>query len=277
MKRWLVTVLVFGMCSAAVRADVTVVQTTTIEGGMASMAGGGSAPPSPKVTVRVKGMKSRTDMDMLPALNMSSITDLVTKQMITLRHDQKTAQIVDAAAPASPAGAAPVTATLKLDATVTPTGKSQVIDGLKCDEYTFSTTMSMAEAGGAQMPPEAAEMLKDLTMVMKGSMWVAKDAPGATEYLAFQKALAKSDLAGAMGKASGLNLPGMDKMTKAMAGVDGLTYLTVLDMTVEGSGQIADMMRQMGAMKVTTKVTSLSADAISDDLFKVPEGYTVIK
>ena len=167
--------------------------------------------------------------------------------------------------------------TVKLDATVTPTGKSQVIDGLKCDEYTFSTTMSMAEAGGAQVPPEAAEMLKDLTMVMKGSMWVAKDAPGAAEYMAFQKALAKSDLAGAASKLSGLNLPGMDKMTKAMSSVDGLTYMTVLDMTIEGSGQIADMMRQMGAMKLTTKVTSISADAISEDLFKIPEGYTVIK
>jgi hypothetical protein len=276
MKRWLVTVLVFGMCSAAVRADVTVVQTTTIEGGMAAMAGGG-APPSPKVTVRVKGMKSRTDMDMQPTLNLSSITDLVAKQMIMLRHDQKTAQIVDTAAPASPAGAAPANGTVKLDSTVTPTGKSQVIDGFKCDEYTFSTTMSMAEAGGAQVPPEAAEMLKDLTMVMKGSMWVAKDAPGAAEYIAFQKALAKSDLAGATSKLSGLNLPGMDKMTKAMSGVDGLPYLTVLDMTIEGSGQIADMMRQMGAMKITTKVTSISGAAIGDDQFKIPEGYAVIK
>ena len=106
MKRWFVTVLVFGMCSAAVRADVTVVQTTTIEGGMAAMAGGGGAPPSPKVTVRVKGMKSRTDMDMQPTLNISSITDLVAKQMIMLRHDQKTAQTVDAAAPAAPAARA---------------------------------------------------------------------------------------------------------------------------------------------------------------------------
>jgi hypothetical protein len=274
MKRWFATVLVFGLCSAVVRADVTVVQTTTVEGGMAAMAGGGA--PSPKITMRVKGMKSRTDMDMA-SVSMSSITDLVAKQMIVLRHDQKTAQIVDAAGPAAPAGAAAGTPAVKLDASVTATGKSQVIDGLKCDEYAFATTISMAEAGGAQVPPEAAEMLKDLSMSMKGSMWVAKDAPGAAEYLAFQKALAKSDLAAATAKISGVNLPGMDKMMKAMSSAEGLTYLTVLDMTIEGSGQIADMMRQMGAMKVTSKVTSISVDAISDDLFKIPEGYTVIK
>ena len=137
--------------------------------------------------------------------------------------------------------------------------------------------MSMAEAGGAQMPPEAAEMLKDLTMIMKGSIWVAKDAPGAAEYLAFQKALAKSDLSSAALKASGVSLPGMDKLMKAMSSLEGVAYLTVMDLTVDGSGQIADMMRQMGAMKVTTKVTSISADAIGDDQFKIPEGYTVVK
>ena len=50
-----------------------------------------------------------------------------------------------------------------------------MIDGVKCDEFTFTTTMNMAEVIGAQMPPEAAEAMKGLTMAMKGSMWVAKD------------------------------------------------------------------------------------------------------
>jgi hypothetical protein len=51
-----------------------------------------------------------------------------------------------------------------------------------------------------------------------------------------------------------------------------------MDMTVEGSGQIADMMRQMmGGMKVTTKMSSISLEAIGDDLFKIPQGYAVIK
>jgi hypothetical protein len=40
---------------------------------------------------------------------------------------------------------------------------------------------------------------------------------------------------------------------------------------------MADMMRQMGAMKITTRTTSVKTDAVSDDLFKVPEGYTVTK
>jgi len=119
-------------------------------------------------------------------------------------------------------------------------------------------------------------MLKDLSIVVKGSMWVAKDLPGAAEYIAFQQALAKSELPAAVGRMSGVSIPGMDKMTQVMASVDGVGYMTVMDLTiVGGTGQIADMMRQMGAMRITTKVTSVSADPLSDDLFKVPEGYTI--
>ena len=79
-------------------------------------------------------------------------------------------------------------------------------------------------------------------------------------------------------KASGVNLPGLEKLTKAMTSVEGLTYMTVMDMTIEGAGQMADMMRQMmSGTKVTLKVTSISADAIGEDQFKVPDGYTVVK
>ena len=271
IKRWLATLVVFALCSAAVRADVTVVQTTTMEGGLAAMTGSGAG-LSPKITTRVKGLKSRTDLELPPTINASSITDLVAKQLIVLQHDQKAAQTVDAATPAAPA---PMT--VKIDGTAAPSGKSQVIDGLKCDEYTFTTTMSLAEVAGGQLPPEAVEMTKGLSVAMKGSTW-AKTAPGAAEYTAYQKALAKSDLAGASTKVSGIKLPGMDKMIQAMSSVDGVAYLTVMDLTVEGAGQLADMMRQMiGTTKVTIKVTSLSAEAIGDDLFKVPEGYTVVK
>jgi hypothetical protein len=62
---------------------------------------------SPKITVRVKGLKSRTDMELPPTLNSSSIVDVATKQMIILQHEQKTAQTVDAAAPATPSATPP--------------------------------------------------------------------------------------------------------------------------------------------------------------------------
>jgi hypothetical protein len=270
MKRWLATLLVFAVCSAVVRADVTIVQTTTVEGGMAAMAGGSM--PSPKITVMVKGLKSRSDIEVANA-NTSSITDLAAMQVILLRHDQKTAQIVT---PSSQKAAAP-TVSIAVDGSMTPTGKSRVIDGFKCDEFTFTTSVSLGEMGGAQMPPEAAAMMKDVTMLMKGSVWVTKDLPGAAEFGAFQKALGKSDLTTAAMSASGVRFPGMDRMLKAMASIEGVGYLTEIDMTIDGTGEMAAMMKQMGGMKITTKTTSVKTDAVSDDLFKVPEGYTVVK
>jgi hypothetical protein len=279
MKRWSATLLVLVACSAVVHADVTIVQKTTVEGGAAAMAGG--AMPSPTMTSRIKGQKGRIDMDMgnpnIPT-SMSTITDATAKQVILLDHNQKTARVSTVGAP-HPAGEAapPVTATVKFDGSVTPTGKSQTIDGLKCDEYAFNTTMSMSEMGGPQVPPEAAAMLKDITMVMKGSLWVAKDAPGSAEYRDYQKAMSAADLTSAAMGATGVNMPGMDKMVKAMSAVEGMPVLTEMNMTIEGSGQVADMMRQMGAMKITTKVLSVKTDAIGEDVFKVPEGYQVIK
>ena len=276
MKRYVMTVVaVVAVCTAALRADVTIVQSTTVEGGMAAM---GGANMQPKLTTRVKGMKSRTDIDSGP-VQLATITDLVAKQVVLLRPDQKTATYISSTPPAgtgNPSPAAPPKMTLPdVQVTIKPTGKSQVIDGVKCDEFAFTTSMNMGEMGGA--PPEAAAMMKDMKMNMAGSMWVAKEVPGAGEYIAFQKAAATSDMAAAVAGASGINIPGMDKMMKAMGEVNGVAYLTEMTMTIEGTGPVADMMKQMGAMKVTTRVTSVTTDAIADDTFTVPPDYKVIK
>jgi hypothetical protein len=278
MKRWLTTVLAFACFSAIVRADVTVVQTTTVEGGMAAMAGSGV---NSTITTRVKGLKSRTDIEGGP-ISVSAIADVLTKQVIILNAAQKTATITTpATAPATPPAAVAATAEAlagAIDSTLTPTGRSQVIDGVKCNEYKLTTSIDLsAMAPGGQMPPEAAAMMQGVKMIMAGSIWVAKEVPGAAEYFAFQKAVTAADMGSLMGRASGMKMPGMDKMTKAMSGLDGLSYLTEIVMNVEGSGQMADMMKQMGAMKITTRTTSIKTEALGDDLFKVPEGYTIVK
>ena len=152
-----------------------------------------------------------------------------------------------------------------------------MIDGIKCDEYAFTTSVNMAEMGGAQVPPEVSAMMKDMKMNMVGSMWVAKDVPGAAEYIAFQKAAAASNLGSAMATAAGMKHARHGEDDPGDGQHDGMTYLTEMSMTVEGSGQMADMMRQMGPMKITTKVTSVKTDTIADDQFTVPADYKVVK
>ena len=271
-RAWLTTLTVCAVCTVALHADVTVVQTTTIEGGMAAMAGQSM---SPKTTSRIKGKKARNDID-AQMLQIATIADLEANQVILLRPDQKTAQVITPSNSAS-AGKAAAAAAPAIDSSVKPTGKSQVIDGIKCDEYTFTLSMNMGEMNpGGQMPPDALEAMKGVKMNMSGSLWVAKDVPGAGEYIAFQKAAASTDLPSIMSGASGM-MPGMDKMMKAMGSVNGMAYMSEMTMTIDGTGQIAEMMQQMGPMRITTKVTSINTDPIADDLFKVPEGYSIIK
>jgi len=272
MNRWIGSFAVVILCSVVVHADVTVTTTTTIEGGLGALMAGST----PKTVMRIKGMQARADMDAM-GRTISSLTDLNKKEVIVLRPEDKTAQVITTVAPEKP-GTPPATLP-QVDGTFAPTGRSQTIDGLKCDEYAFTMTVAMSDmTSGQQVPQQAAEMMKDLQMLMKGSMWMAKSAPGAAEYLAFQKAAIEANLASILaGGVPGAPSNGMDRVMKKFSGAEGIPYLTEVNMTLEGAGPGADMMKQMGAMKITSKVTSISTDPIAADVFVVPPDYKVIK
>lgn len=268
MRKWFLAIAVVGLCIVPLRADVTVTQVMTMEGAAAAMMPAGQLP---KMVMRIKGMRSRTDIE-TAGQTVTAITDLAAKQVIMLMPGTKTAQVITPDSVAD--GAAPLPAP-DVDMSLKATGKSQVIDGVSCDEHTFTVRVNMAEMGGAQMPPEAATMMKDVSMVMNGSVWIAKSAPGAAEWMAFNKAALESKLLPAVSGMKGQ--PGMDKLLEAAASAPGIPYLTEMTMRFEGSGPMVDAMKQMGDMKMIQKVTSVSTDPISDDLFKVPEGYTIEK
>jgi hypothetical protein len=130
---------------------------------------------------------------------------------------------------------------------------------------------------GAQMPPEAAGMLKGVKMAMNGSIWVAKSAPGVAEIMAFNKAALSSGLLAAVSGVKPGQPGGMEQMLNAAASAPGLPYLTEMTLEIQGEGPMVEAMRQMGAMKMIQKVSSVSTDPISDDLFKLPAGYTIDK
>ena len=237
-------------CSAALRADVTVVQTTTVEGGMAAMAPAGRPEHVAEDDVRVKGMKTRTEIEVGP-ITVVTIVDLADKQIIILRRDQKTATIV--ARRARHAGRTPDTAGhgADLDASIKPTGKSQVDRRHQVRRVRVHDRDGHGRDGGAQVPPEAAAMMQGMKMNMVGSIWVAKDVPGAAEYIAFQKAARHQRHGRRHGERGRHQHPrhGQDDEGDGRHRRPGLPDRD--DHDVEGTGQIADMMKQMGAMKIT--------------------------
>jgi hypothetical protein len=266
MKKWVVALALVAVALVPVRADLTMVQSMTMEGPAAAAMGG----QMPTITLRVKGSKARSDVQ-TPSMSIVAITDLATKQVTILNSSTKTAQVITAGASAATLPAP------KIDVSYKPTGKTQTIDGQACDEYQFAMTLSMAEMGGQQMPPEAAAMMKDVKMAMNGSVWTAKAAPGAAEYNAYTQAALKSGIFAAMSGMPAGSSGGLDKLMAAAASAPGVPYLTEITMTAEGTGPMVEAMKNMGPMKMVQKLTSISTDAVSDDLFKIPEGYTVEK
>lgn len=270
MRRCLTTGLMVAVLTTVVRADVTIRQTTSVEGGAAAMTG---VAATPTTTTRIKGQKQRTDIE-VAGQSFSTIVDLTTKQIAILHPDQKTVQII--------AGGAEVRPQIELpdgNGALQATGHSQIIDGVPCDEYSFETEIELGAVGSGQMqvPPQAAAMMQGATMTMKGSVWVAKSIPGADEYASFIGAASRANLTSLVsGGASGSN-GAMGRLLSALAKLKGIAYMSDMMMSVGGTGQFADMMKQVGETHVTSKVSSISTDPIDDAVFAIPADYTVIK
>jgi hypothetical protein len=200
-----------------------------------------------------------------------------------LRPDEKTAQLLQPEAAAPPD--APAMAVPGIDASVTPTGQRRDIDGVPCDEYSITMKLDLASVagGGAALPPEAASMLKDVFLHVNGSIWAAKDAPGAAEYAAFQKTASRLAAAVAGRTVSGgaggpAPIPsGMDRLLTGFPEASGIPYLTELTTRLDGTGPLVMLLQQMGQMKITSKVSTISTEPVPADLFNVPEGYTILK
>ena len=268
MKRWTTVAVLLGVFSASLAADVKVTSTMTLDGAMTAMMGG----VTPTMVTHIKGQKARVDVSTGDQL-MSAIFDVQANQFILLNAAEKTAQIVSPESLTGPQKQIPLP---KIDATVKPTGQSKVIEGARCDEQAVAMTISMAEmVGSSQMSPQAAEMLKDVKINMNGSVWLAKSGPGIAEYVAFQSESAKQNLSILSRMLPGMG-SGLNKVMESMQGASGLPYLTEMKMQIEGGGEMAGMLKQFGEWKFTNRVTGVSTDPLSDDLFTIPSDYEVI-
>lgn len=274
IPRWVAALVGVVLVSASLQADVTVKSTMTMEGGPAAAI----APGPMTMVTRIKGTQSRMEVEGLGRTSVI-LTDLKTRTVVMLNPADKTAQVYDTAAAAA-SGATPLPSP-KIDASVKATGQTRTIAQILCEEYAVAMTISLAEvAGGAQMPPEAAEMLKGVNMAVSGSVWVAKSGPGAAEYMSFTKAAMEANLGGTLaGAVPGQGQPGgLNKLMAVASQASGLPYLTEMTMTLEGTGPLVEIMKQQGGgMTTSIKVTDVSTEALPDDLFKVPADYKTVK
>lgn len=246
MKRVLLVLVALALLAPPAFADVTV--TTSISILAAAMTADGT------MTTYAKGTKVLADSS-VAGQNVSVLSDAATKQQWTINHGTKTIEPLDAAK----AMAAMPISFGEAKVSVTPNGQKKEILGRTCEGYTIDISMPATISG------------ETIAMRMVGPAWIAKDGAGVAEYKASNKAFAEVGMSTAV-LAQGPQGKGMAAATKALADA-GMVLEQELKMTIEGTGQMAQMIGQAAGATITMKVTTITTDPIPDAKFALPEGY----
>lgn len=248
MKRAAVTLIVLLVCAVSpASADLGMTMTMSMNAGGMAVNG--------QMETRIKAQKMRSDIKMMQQ-DMSIIFDAAAKQVWTINHGTKEITSTD---PAALAGNFPV-AFGEAAVSMKPTGQTKEFLGRSCQGYAIEMTVPMTV--GAET----------LVMKMSGTIWIADKGPGVEEYKALTKAASESGFSTAF-MAQGPTAKGMVEMQKAMAEA-GIPLSQEFQMTMEGTGQAAAALAQMGNMTMVTTVTALTTDPIADEAFALPAGYT---
>jgi hypothetical protein len=244
------------LMAAPAFADVTVTQTT----------GGKMFGPDISGTnvTRIKGHKMRVDTTRTggPGNDTTMIFDVDAGKVIMLNNAKKEAIVRDTSemsAAVTKIGDADMKASLEA------TAATKTIAGTTCTVYdsNIAVTFSIIE----KQPP--------MTMVMTGPVCLSKTAAGAAEFREFfsaasQKGFIFTDPQAA--KAQPGMAKGMATMWKKWADA-GVALSSDINLSFEGEGMMAQMMKKMGGGKITSETTKIETAALSDDLFAVPAGY----
>jgi hypothetical protein len=247
MKHLLFVVVALVLSVAAASADVTVTMSISVNAAQMSISG--------TTTSSAKGTKFRVDTEM-SGQSVTILSDSATKQQWKIDHATKQIEPFD-----EKAAMASLPVSLgEAKAAVTPNGQTREILGRQCQGYTVEVTVPMTMAG------------ETIVMKMSGPAWIAKDGAGVTEFRAAQKAFSDVGMSTSV-LAQGPQALGMAELAKVLGGA-GVVMEQENQMALEGTGQMAQIMAQMGGMTMATKVTAITVDPIPDSKFALPEGYT---
>ena len=244
----LLVLLALCVCSVSpASADLGMTMTMSMNaGGMAMNA---------TMETRIKASKMRSDVKLMQQ-DMSVFFDAAVKQVLTANHVTKEITSLD---PAAMSGSFPVSFG-EVAVSMKPTGQTRELLGRTCQGYAVEMTVPLTVN------------TETITMRMAGTIWMADKGPGVEEYKTLSKAASESGFSTSF-VAQGPTMKGMVEMQQAMVDA-GIPLLQEFQMSMEGTGQAAAAMAQVGNMTMTTTVTALSTDPIADEVFVLPAGYT---
>ena len=244
---FLVVLCVLGCTVSPASADLGMTMTMSMNaGGMAINA---------QMQTRIKALKMRSDVKVMQQ-DMSVFFDAAGKELLTANHATKEITVTD---PAALAGNLPVSFG-EVSVSMKPTGQTKELLGRTCQGYAIDMTVPMTVG------------TETIVMKMSGTVWIADKGPGVEEYKALTKAASESGFSTSF-MAQGPATKGMVEMQKAMAEA-GIPLSQEFQMTMEGTGQAAAALAQVGNMTMVTTVTALTTDPVADEVFALPAGYT---
>jgi hypothetical protein len=245
MKRPCLVLFALALFASPAAADVTVTMGLSMTGPMAV---------DGTVITSLKGTKARSDVKMM-GQDVSILIDAATRQQWMINHT--TRQI----APVNPQQALagmPITFG-DVKVSVSATGQTKEVLGRVCQGFSVEASVPMTLGS------------ETLTMKLSGPAWIATDGPGVAESRAAQKMFADAGLS--MSPLSqGPQAKGMASVARTL-GDAGLVMEQEIRVAMEGTGQVAQLMGQLGNMTMVLKVTAIATDPIPDAKFAMPEGY----
>ena len=213
----------------------------------------------------IKGNKLRMDLS-VSGEQRSIIVDLDTAQLIWVVPQARLAHIVDLRALAADM------AKLSGDpeVAVAATSRTRQIAGAACTVYDVKVTLP---PGAGQLP---------VSIVLTGSACLAKGAASATDLSSLYRVATEKGLF--FGEPNAPTQLGPARLMTALyrdLTSRGLPLAVALELRSEATGQLAELLKQMGGTKqastTTAEVVSVSTATIPPSTFEIPAGYTVEK
>jgi len=242
--------------SAPAHADVTIKASGTGEG--LGMSGTSSS------TTYIKGLKMRVD-GTLGKRASSTIFDVDNQKMYVLDEKKKQAEVWNMTAVSEEVSNS--VSVGGIQTTIKPNGQTKQIAGQNAEGYDLEIIVpaTLGGAGGVAV-----------TIVMNGTTFVVKGAPGSQDYSAFYAGAAEkgwifSDPRAAKGQPG--QARAMAQMYAEFAKLGGLPYESNMHIKLQSEGVMGGLMAKMGNVTTTSNIESVDAGALADSLFQPPADY----
>ncbi len=207
----------------------------------------------------IKGLKMRVDT-VLDGERIVRVYDVSAGKVMFLDAKHREAKVKDFAA--IKAAAERKIRTRNVTTSMVPTGHQKEFFGNVCEEHTFAIRVPLSKDA-------------QIALLMTGTAWIARTAPGADEYVRFAKVASERGLE-LGGDSDNLILVALahaqTELYRMIGELRGVPFAIDTNIKFE-KGALGALLNKVGSGTRISNVTALSVEPISDHHFTVPDDW----